>query len=276
MAVSAAPPEGCLQCHVHEADAHLATGADCSVCHVPIARAERIPVERIALFPWPESHEAPDFLSGHAPGTPPELLSCAVCHARNSCERCHANAERLDAITALEHDERVAMLERGKEAEYPVPDSHLVPDWSWDHGATAFANPAGCTNCHTRPSCNECHLDGGQRAAEVIATLPDPVPGGARGVDLGAAGEGVHPWDFAERHASFAATGCSSAPSATASSTAPTATRERIRGSSTRTTSWSGMPSKSFRGARTASPVTARKPSAVTATRPPESPPRAG
>jgi len=207
MAVAAAPPEGCLECHVHAADAHLDPAAECAVCHVPLTRARELPTTRIAAFPWPDSHDEPGFLSNHAPDTPLEQISCGICHARNTCERCHVNADRLEEIVALERDPRVASLEEGKVAEYPVPDSHLAPGWGWDHGAPALANPAVCSNCHTRPSCTECHLDGGVRAVDVIATLPDPVPGGAPGVDLGDAADRVHPFDFGERHATFAATG---------------------------------------------------------------------
>lgn len=207
MAVAEAPPEGCLECHAHRADAHLDPAAECAVCHMPLVRAERLPVERIAAFPWPESHDAPDFLSRHAPETELDLISCGVCHARNTCERCHVNADRLDEIGALERDDRVALLEEGLEAVYPVPESHLARGWDWDHGTEAFAEPARCSNCHTRTSCTECHVDEGRRAARVIADLPDPVPDGAPGVDLTDAGEKVHPPDFAARHATFAATG---------------------------------------------------------------------
>jgi hypothetical protein len=207
MAVSAAPPEGCLECHVHAAEAHLAPVAECQVCHMPLTEAERIPTTRIAAFPWPDSHDEPNFLAEHAPGTPLEQISCGICHARNTCERCHVNADRLEAVVELDRDARVAELEEGRLAEYPVPATHLDPDWQWDHGATAFAETARCSNCHTQPSCTECHLDGGRQAAQVIASLPSPVPGGAPGVDLSDAGDQVHPFDFGDRHATFAATG---------------------------------------------------------------------
>lgn len=207
MAVTAAPPEGCLECHVHAAQAHLAPGVECAVCHVPLTRAEALPEARIALFPWPDSHDEPGFLRDHAPDTPLAQISCAVCHARDTCERCHVNADRLEAITALERDDRVARLEAGMVAEYPEPESHEAAGWAWDHGDLASAGPAVCSNCHTRPSCTECHLDAVGQAAAVIATLPDPVPGGAPGVDLASAGEAVHPFDFDTRHATFAATG---------------------------------------------------------------------
>lgn len=207
MDVAMAPPEGCLMCHVHAADAHLAPAAECSVCHVPLSRAPSLPTERIALFPWPDSHEEPGFLSEHAPDTPQEQLACAVCHARNTCERCHVNADRLEAIGSLERDSRVATLERGLVAEYPVPDTHLEAGWIWDHGSTALAETVRCSNCHTQTSCTECHVEGGERAARAIEALPMPTPDGAPGVDLAAAGERVHPMDFADRHATFAATG---------------------------------------------------------------------
>jgi hypothetical protein len=207
MAVAAAAPESCLECHVHGAPAHLSPAAECAVCHVPLTEAERIPTERIALFPWPDSHDAPGFISEHAPGTPLEEISCGICHASNTCERCHVNADRLEPITRLASDPRVAELEEGKVAEYPVPESHLASGWSWDHGTSALAGPAQCSTCHTRPSCTECHIEGGPQSAGVIAALPDPVPGGAPGVDLSHAGERLHPFDFDERHATFAATG---------------------------------------------------------------------
>jgi hypothetical protein len=207
MDVTMAQAESCLQCHVHEANEHLSPAAECAVCHMPLTEAERVPVQRIAAFPLPASHEDPDFLSRHAPDTPLELISCGVCHARNTCERCHVNADRLDEIATLDRDERVASLEAGRVAEYPVPDSHLDPDWGWDHGTMAFAETARCSNCHTQPSCTECHVEGGRRSADVIASLPHPIPGGAPGVDLSEAGDRVHPFDFGDRHAVFAATG---------------------------------------------------------------------
>jgi hypothetical protein len=207
MAIEAAPPDGCLRCHVHEAEAHLAPGAACAECHVPLVEAERLVSQQIAQFPVPESHQVPGFLSDHAPETPIDLASCGICHARNTCERCHVNADRVEAIVALERDERVAALEVGKAAEYPLPESHTAPGWSWDHGSTASLETARCSNCHTQPSCTECHMQAGPRTAEVIASLPAPVPYGAPGVDLTSAGEQVHPFDFADRHATFAATG---------------------------------------------------------------------
>jgi len=206
MAVSAAAPESCLQCHVHEAPTHLAAVAECGVCHLPLTEADALTAERIALFPWPASHDDPGFLMDHAPGTSLEQLSCATCHARQTCERCHLNADRLESITLLEPDERVASLELFRVAVYPLPESHTAPGWEWGHGETALGDPARCATCHAQTSCLTCHI-GGDLPLEAIAQLPQPGPEEAQGVDLTGAGAGVHPLDFAGNHGTFAATG---------------------------------------------------------------------
>lgn len=206
MNVAAAAPETCLGCHVHSGPAHLAGTADCAVCHVPLTRATAIPQDRIALFPWPESHDRPDFLLEHAPGTPLEQVSCGVCHARNTCERCHVNADRLEAVAMLERDPRVAVLEASRTAEYPVPASHLAASWASIHGTEAMRDPARCSTCHTQTSCLTCHLEGDQ-PVRAIAALAMASPGGAPGVDLTGAGSRVHPVAFTRQHGSYAATG---------------------------------------------------------------------
>ncbi len=157
MQVAEAPPEGCIACHAHTVDTHLAPEARCDICHVPLTQAQALSTERIAGFPLPESHEAPDFLSAHAPDGGLGQLQCATCHARETCEVCHVNANDLESVTALGRDQRVASLVRDREAQYPLPETHREPDWPWDHGGMASAEPARCANCHTQPSCLECH-----------------------------------------------------------------------------------------------------------------------
>ncbi len=207
MAVSEAGAEGCLACHAHEATDHLAEGRDCTACHVPLFEADRLPVERIATFPVPESHTAPDFVSAHAPETSLDQASCATCHTRDTCVRCHVNAGSVDAIVALEPDMRVALLEEGRDPEYPLPATHLSPDWSWGHGDFVSVDPASCGNCHTQPTCTTCHIEGRGAPGSAIATLPVPVPGGAPGVDLTGVERRVHPAGFEAEHAVFAASG---------------------------------------------------------------------
>ncbi len=205
MQVVDASAETCLGCHVHDAEAHLSEGRDCTTCHLPLAEAEGLTERRIADFPRPDTHGDPDFIANHAPGTSLAQASCATCHTRDTCVRCHVNAERVDAIVALPLDERVAALEEGRTAEYPLPSSHLALDWAWDHGELALADRARCANCHTRPTCTGCHVGGEGFAGEVIGDLPEPIPSGPPGVDP--APRAVHPPGFATAHGPFAGSG---------------------------------------------------------------------
>jgi hypothetical protein len=185
MAVRVAQAETCLDCHAHAAPAHLAETNPCRTCHVPVSEAPRLATAAIAAFPLPPSHEAPDFLARHGATAAQAQANCAVCHSRESCERCHANASAVPAIAALGGDARVASLVTGRAPTYPVPASHLTPDWTLRHGPPALANIESCANCHTRPGCRSCHI--GDGAQQVIAQLPMPVPGGATGALMGMA-----------------------------------------------------------------------------------------
>jgi hypothetical protein len=205
MSVEPARGEFCLSCHVADAHLEVALGAVCSDCHVPLTEARRLTVEQVASFPWPASHDEPDFLSRHTPGTELEVFSCAVCHGRETCERCHLNADQLPAVVALERDERVAMLETGRLPEYPLPANHREPSWSWAHGPTTLANPASCANCHTQPLCVQCHVEGRGRAL-ALEFLPRPTPDRPRGV-VSDPSAPVHPPGFDTQHGAWAATG---------------------------------------------------------------------
>jgi hypothetical protein len=208
MSVGPARAEFCLGCHTHAAEAHLVVTqtVECSACHIPLTEATRLPVERLAAFPWPPSHDDPGFLSGHAPDTPAQQFSCAVCHARQTCERCHLNADRLPEVAALQPDPRIALLLDGRAPEYPLPESHLAAGWDWAHGPFALSDPGSCANCHTQPTCLSCHLQGNARAL-VVERLPLPTPERPRGVEIARGAESVHPVDFATQHGGWAATG---------------------------------------------------------------------
>lgn len=203
MDVSPATPDRCATCHAHDSLDHPNGGQACSLCHRPLTDAPDLPAARIAGFPRPSSHEATDFLSSHGPDVETARATCATCHARPSCERCHVNAEALPAIQALAPDPRVRSLVAGLEPEYPTPSSH---DGAWiqGHGRIAGTDPAECANCHTRPSCLACHENGGP----ALAALPLPRPGGPGGVEIDAtrARARLHPPDFARGHGSEAAT----------------------------------------------------------------------
>lgn len=197
MAVAGPRPEACLACHAHGAPEHLARGRDCTTCHLPLTRAPSLDAARIATFPRPADHGAPGYAAGHAPGSPIEQGACATCHARESCARCHLNAESVPAIAALPPDARVAGIVRDRPPAYPTPASHATRDWTFEHGARAAPAGAACANCHARAGCLTCHRD---PLLPAIAGLPAAPAGDPRGAKVLAGGQ-VHPPAFATGHA---------------------------------------------------------------------------
>ena len=181
MAVGRERARLCLDCHEHRATAHLVDAA-CRTCHVTLAQAQALSDSAVAAFPRPPSHDRPDFVEAHDVTGPESEARCAVCHARESCARCHANAAGVPAIAALERDPRAARIVAAMPAAYPVPRSHRDPDFTLDHGREARARIETCANCHTRPSCRACHTGAG--ASRVIARLPEAGEGGPAGVRL--------------------------------------------------------------------------------------------
>jgi predicted CXXCH cytochrome family protein len=204
MSVGRAEPDGCLQCHAHRAQTHLAEAAECSRCHVPLATAAVIPLDRVARFPTPPSHDAADFLSAHGPGARSSNASCSVCHARENCERCHANADQLAPVVALSRDARAAALTTGRAPVYPRPATHDV-EWALTHGTSAQADGAGCANCHTQPDCTACHRSPHGATRREIAGLPEIGPAG--GGMTPAATRRVHAADIVSAHGRAAASG---------------------------------------------------------------------
>jgi predicted CXXCH cytochrome family protein len=222
MAVSGPQPELCLRCHEHAAAQHMALGAHCTTCHLPLTQTS-VPASWIAALPKPPDHSAPDFLLQHAPSSPAAAAGrCAVCHARQSCERCHLNAAAVPAIQALQPDERVARLTKGRAPVYPKPPTHDSDSWQWKHGlvakrvvgvgASAAGTPAvtigagpasaSCSDCHVQASCRSCHR-GGSTAA--IDALPKPGPDSIYGVRIPP--RPVHGVGFLKDHPAQAAAG---------------------------------------------------------------------
>jgi hypothetical protein len=123
-----------------------------------------------------------------------------VCHAQESCTRCHLNAAAVPAVVKLAPDRRIATLARERAPEYPEPDDHREGDWAWAHADAALDAATRCANCHAQASCRACHQAAPTAA---IATLPRPAPGGPQGVTLGRDLE-VHPAGFPARHGTAA------------------------------------------------------------------------
>lgn len=201
MAVAAAEAESCLSCHAHEAPAHLSAPSGCTTCHVPLAEASALSRNQIAGFPLPADHEKRGFLLDHGSEARSATETCAVCHARQSCTRCHLNGDRLEPIATLAPDPRAAELAATRGGEWPEPASH-GPDWYQSHGDEAARDPASCSNCHARSSCTTCHTGD----EPTVNRMPIPAPGepsGARTARLRPPGHGP---DFVRNHGAAAAT----------------------------------------------------------------------
>jgi len=203
MQVVMARPELCIGCHAHRAPDHLSLEGRCSTCHLPLGRADRLTAAEIADFPEPSWHHREDFLFGHGELASRPDAQCSVCHARQSCTRCHLNASRVAAIQALPPDSRVAQLETERRGEWPEPASHRREGWSLAHGQDARASLATCANCHAASSCATCHT--GPRAG-FLARLPEAVKGGPTGVRPSGGPPGHGP-GFETQHGAAAASG---------------------------------------------------------------------
>lgn len=203
MDVDRARPEACLSCHAHEAASHLVADARCDACHVALAEAPWLSEARVAGFPEPPGHEAEGFQLAHGDAAAAAGANCTVCHARQSCTRCHLNADRLPAIERLPSDPRIAAIVAGQEGEWPEPASHEQADWAYTHGRAAAASLAPCSNCHAASSCETCH---GAATATVAAGLPRPGPDDPTGVRIAPTRPPGHTRDFRTSHGAAAAT----------------------------------------------------------------------
>jgi len=195
MEVGRPRPERCLGCHAPEAPSHLAQEA-CLHCHVPLAEASGLAAATIAAFPKPPSHDSV-YVLAHAADAADSSgagATCATCHAREFCASCHVNASRIEAITSLPSDRRVAALMRDRRWVYPKPSFHEAGGFIRVHGLMARADVSECSNCHARESCLGCHR--AEERVQPVTELARRVRGGARGVDLA----GFRPPDHAPDH----------------------------------------------------------------------------
>lgn len=206
MQVVSANPESCIDCHAHQAEEHLAPANDCSSCHMTLARASGIPTAKVAGFPQPGGHETIDFILSHAESAQSDDVNCAYCHARESCERCHINADDVPSIVALEPDARVAAIAAATPGEWPEPTSHERSDWQLAHGTVALESLETCANCHAAPSCSACHLEKGP---VIAAGLPRPDPDQVQGILIDDVRPTTHTLAFATQHGAAASVGLS-------------------------------------------------------------------
>ncbi|HEX6308053.1 MAG TPA: hypothetical protein VFZ69_07690 [Longimicrobiales bacterium] len=181
MAVEARPVvPRCLDCHEHRAQDHF-VDADCETCHIPLAE---VPFDRARLtaLPLPDDHsDEGEFLrQGHGEQAQADLTRCAVCHTRERCESCHVDVGAVAEIGQMPPAGRALAAQLPEfPADYPVPQSHLAPDFVVSHGATA--SRATCATCHTRDDCAACHAGS---MPNVVAELPARADVRAPGVQI--------------------------------------------------------------------------------------------
>ena len=203
MAVDRAPPETCTGCHAHEATEHLAAEAVCTDCHAILTDVPELSVSRVGEFPEPPTHSSDAFLLEHGDPDGGGLETCAVCHARETCTRCHLNAGTQQDIQRLVPDSRVKLLVADEPGEWPEPPSHRRADWEFSHGNEIEAESQSCATCHSETSCRTCH--GSARIPE-IAALPHPGDGQPAGVVVPRTRPPGHLPMFATQHGTAAGT----------------------------------------------------------------------
>ena len=202
MIVQHAVVQNCLECHGLRGP-HVDLPPDaCATCHLRLSDAVGLTTVDIARFPRPAGHDAPGFLTGgHGrdatattpQGAPTIAASCATCHARNICLACHVDAPESPVIQALALDARAPAYV----GTLPVPASHARADFLRVHGRDAQRATLTCATCHTRASCETCHVGSAPRT---IAALPVAGPGRAPGAHLVRTPPPNHTWEFRERH----------------------------------------------------------------------------
>lgn len=187
MLVRRADAGQCFACH-GIATGHLsAPDTACATCHLTLAQASGLTVERISRFPAPASHRLSGFERDH-----PVSGTCATCHAREFCVGCHVNAPEVPAIQALASDARSLAIPTKLEA----PPDHAAPEFMGRHGKAARRAPQSCAACHTQESCLTCHV----AQPAVAVAMHASGPGRGRGALVARRRPASHGSEFIDRH----------------------------------------------------------------------------
>lgn len=202
MAVERAVASRCIDCHAHQATAHL-IDAECAACHTTLAASD-LPLQRILALPAPATHLRPDFLSDvHGELAVAGPARCSVCHTRETCTSCHVQPAVVAVIVDIP-EAPPAMELPAYPAAYFVPASHQDPLWLERHGPAAHQRIEACATCHTRESCTTCHTERAPRTIARLASARDVV---APGVVVERRAPLSHAAPFFEReHGTLAAT----------------------------------------------------------------------
>ena len=150
----------CATCHTRESCMSCHVGAPSRViAALPAAGPGRAVGARLSRSK-PSSHTL-DFRERHGAEANAHPMTCASCHARESCTSCHVGAlPRVVAAMPPAASGRVAGLLWAR----VKPSSHTL-EFREGHGPLAGASPRTCETCHERSMCLECHRpDGGRQS----------------------------------------------------------------------------------------------------------------
>ncbi len=154
---NAEEPGRCQVCHSRES---------CSTCHVnaaqvgPIqelgrdARVERLVHGRAVTYRAPVSHAAAGFTRSHGLQARRGAVTCANCHARESCQVCHTGAPMVPVVGSL--PSRRPNGAPGVDLSALRPPGHLV-GFRDNHRVVAAGGDASCSRCHRQTFCADCH-----------------------------------------------------------------------------------------------------------------------
>jgi hypothetical protein len=150
-----AEPARCSTCHTRERceSCHVDPRAVPAIATIPAAPAAMAVPQFAAHYFIPPSHMQPDWMLRHGRAAA-DVRQCSTCHAREDCAACHLETPPA-AVEQLPSRRRVQAP--GVILARSAPESHAAPFFERDHGGVAGASPAGCTQCHSRRMCEECH-----------------------------------------------------------------------------------------------------------------------
>jgi predicted CXXCH cytochrome family protein len=165
----------CFSCHGHPASDHY-VDAPCATCHASFVESD-LPPTRLSTLPVPADHSVPGFLlEYHGRDAQGNTQKCAVCHTRERCTGCHVDAADVPEIAAIPAAPQSWVLPQYA-VSYPVPASHLSPQWVEAHGPSATR--ANCASCHTREDCTSCHVPPGPPVIQTFTPRADVAAPGA-------------------------------------------------------------------------------------------------
>jgi hypothetical protein len=132
----------------------------------------------------PSSHSAAFFERDHGTLAAAAPASCASCHTRNQCERCHTDAAASAAFAAAapppSHPQipaAVALPASGPTPAMAAGERRVIvptepsagryhpANFTARHGSAAWGRNLECANCHEAATfCRACHEESGMRA----------------------------------------------------------------------------------------------------------------